>query len=180
MSIENAVQSAKQGVRSALAIAGVLGIAAGVLVLVWPQKTAVVLAAVLGIYAVVVGLFYIGIGIASASASGWRRFGEILLGALYILAGLIFLSNLGAAVSALMVVVPIMIGVLWLVQGITSFTHLSSSESKVWQIFYGAVSLIAGLALMFAPVFYAPMLWWIVGISLLVIGAVQLVRSFQL
>ena len=51
------------------------------------------------------------------------------------------------------------------------------SPSKGWAIFFGILSIIAGIVLLFSPL-YIVVLWWILGISLIVLGIIQIVRAF--
>ena len=51
-------------------------------------------------------------------------------------------------------------------------------RSKGWTIFFAIVSIIAGLFLLFNAITGAAILWWILGISLIVLGIIQIVRAF--
>jgi uncharacterized membrane protein HdeD (DUF308 family) len=82
-------KSAINGVRTALGLSGLVALVVGILILVWPGKTAVVVTAIIAIYAVVGGLVYLGLGIFSKSMGGWARIGHIVLGLIYIVAGII-------------------------------------------------------------------------------------------
>ena len=74
MSTESSVaKEAINGVRTALGIAGVLSLIVGILILVWPGRTAMVVTAIIAIYAIVGGLVYGGLGIFSKSMGGWSR-----------------------------------------------------------------------------------------------------------
>ena len=177
--MSSVIQQARSGFRTALAVGGLIALAAGILILVAPTKTAMVVTAMLGIYAFIVGLYYIGAALADRESCFWGHVGEALMGVLYIIAGIIFFSNLSMALAALEIMVPIMIGAIWLVQGVVALTEAGSTGSVGWTIFYGIISILAGIALMFAPVLYAGLLWWFAGISLIILGVVQLIRSFQ-
>ena len=168
----------RSNLRSAMLIGGLISILVGVALLVWPKMSASVMAAVLGVYALVAGLAYIGVGFASLSRSGWSRVGNILLGALYVVAAIVFFSNLQAASAMLVLLVTVMIGVIWVVEGVTAFTTIPNATSKAWAFFYGFLSIIAGLFILFSPLYSALVLWIIVGISAIVLGVVQVVRSF--
>lgn len=174
----NEVTAVRSGIRSALAIGGLISIVIGIVILVWPGKTAMVVAAILGLYTVVAGLSYIGVGLSSLDKTGWGRLGHILLGALYIIAGVVFFTNLQSTTAILVILITIMIGAVWIVEGIMALTTLSHTKSKGWSIFYAIISIIAGLILLFSPMASAVMLWFIIGISAIVMGVVQLVRSF--
>ncbi len=179
MSVSDMVDEARSGIRTALAIGGAISLVAGVLILIKPEEFALFVTALLGVYALIAGLYYVGFGLASRRSSFWGHLGFILLGALYIIAGVIFFSNLNMALATLTIVVPIMIGAVWLVEGVVTLTSAGSTSSVAWAIFYGIISILAGLALLFAPVLYASFLWTLTGIALVILGVVQLVRSIQ-
>ena len=84
MSIESTVEkSAVNGIRTALGIGGVLAVIVGILILAWPGKTAMVVTAIIAIYAIVAGLVYAGLGIFAKTKGGWARVGHIALGVLF-------------------------------------------------------------------------------------------------
>ena len=61
-------RSEMNGIRTAFGLGGILLIVLGVLILVWPGKTAAVVTAIFAIYAIAAGLVYIGLGIFSILA----------------------------------------------------------------------------------------------------------------
>lgn len=172
-------KAATNGIRTALGIGGVLSIILGILILVWPGKTAMVVTAIIAIYAIAAGLVYAGLGIFSASKGGWARIGHIVLGVLFVIAGIIAFMNLGATTAWLAVFVGILVGILWLIEGIVSLSTLGNAASKGWTIFFAIISIIAGITLLFSPLWGAVVLWWILGISAIVLGVIQVFRAFS-
>jgi uncharacterized membrane protein HdeD (DUF308 family) len=179
MSTESAAEkSAVNGIRTALGVGGVLAVIVGILILVWPGKTAMVVAAIIAIYAIAAGLVYAGLGIFSKTKGGWARVGHIALGVLFIIAGIIALFNLGAATAWLAVFIGILVGIMWIVEGIVSLSTLGDASSKGWTIFFAILSIIAGILVLFSPVWGVVVLWWILGISLIVLGIINVIRAF--
>lgn len=179
MSTESAAEkSAVNGVRTALGIGGVLAVIVGILILAWPGKTAMVVTAIIAIYAIAAGLVYAGLGIFSKSKGGWARVGHIALGILFIIAGVVAFLNLGATTAWLALFLGILVGIMWIVEGIVSLSTLGDAGSKGWTIFFAIVSIIAGIVLLFSPLWGAVVLWWLLGISLIVLGIIQVVRAF--
>lgn len=167
-------------IRVTLAVSGVLALLAGIVLLVWPLKSAVVITMIIAIYLVVAGLVYIGLGIFSARKGGWARVGHIVLGLLYIVAGVIAFVNPVAATATLALITVIFIGVSWIVDGVVALTLLHSDGSKVWTVVYAILSIVAGLLVIFSPLLAAVALWWVLGVSLVVLGIVQIVRAIML
>ena len=117
-------RSATNGVRTALGLAGVLTLIAGILILVWPGQTAAVVTGILAIYTIAAGLVYAGLGIFSTEKGGWSRIGHIVLGLLFIVAGIVAFSNWPVTTALLAVFVAIMIGITWIIEGIVSLSTL--------------------------------------------------------
>ena len=173
-----AEKSAVNGIRTALGIGGVLAVIVGILVLVWPGKTAAVVTAIIAIYAIAAGLVYAGLGIFSKTKGGWARVGHIVLGILFIIAGIVALLNLGQATAWLALFLGILVGIMWIVEGIVALSTLGDAASKVWSIIFAILSIIAGIILLFSPIWGAAVLWWLLGIALIVLGIINIVRAF--
>jgi uncharacterized membrane protein HdeD (DUF308 family) len=179
MSTESAAaKSAVNGIRTALGIGGVLAVIVGILILVWPGKTAMVVTAIIAIYAIAAGLVYAGLGIFSKTKGGWARLGHIVLGILFIIAGIVALFNLGQTAVWLALFIGILVGIMWIVEGIVSLSTLNDAASKGWTIFFAILSIVAGIVVLFSPVWGAVVLWWLLGISLVVLGLINIVRAF--
>jgi uncharacterized membrane protein HdeD (DUF308 family) len=173
-----AEKSAVNGIRTALGIGGVLAVIVGILVLVWPGKTAAVVTAIIAIYAIAAGLVYAGLGIFSRTKGGWARVGHIVLGILFIIAGIVALLNLGQATAWLALFLGILVGIMWIVEGIVALSTLGDAASKVWSVIFAILSIIAGIILLFSPIWGAAVLWWLLGIALIVLGIINIVRAF--
>lgn len=171
-------KSAVNGIRTALGVGGVLAVIVGILILVWPEKTLAVVAAIIAIYAIAAGLVYAGMGIFSRTEGGWARVGHILLGILFIIAGIVALFNLTAATGWLLLFVGILVGIMWIVEGVVALSTLGDAASKGWSIFFAILSILAGIVVLFSPMWGALVLWWILGISLIVLGIINIVRAF--
>lgn len=180
MSVATEVDHLRSTVRSSLMIGGLVSIVVGAVILVWPTKSAMAVAAVFGVYTVIAGLAYIGVGLASSVKTGWARIGNILLGVLFIIAGFVLFTNLQATTAALLILVTVMVGVVWIVEGVTAFTTIGHGGSKVWAILYGVISIIAGIILLVSPLASGALLWLILGVSAVVLGIVQVIRAFSI
>ncbi len=172
-------KAATNGIRTALGLGGLLSVILGILILVWPGKTAMVVAAIIAIYAIVTGLIYVGLGLFSVGKGGWARIGHIALGILFIIAGIIAFTNLGATTVWLAAFLGILVGIIWIIEGIVSLSTLGNAPSKGWTIFFAIVSLLAGVTLLFSPLWGAVVLWWLLGISAIVLGIIQIFRAFS-
>lgn len=171
-------KSAVNGIRIALGVGGVVTLLIGLLITFQPQAAAATIAILLGIYFIVAGLVYVGIGIFARGISGGARALDIILGVLFLIgAGLAF-GNLSGTVEFLAVFLGIAIGILWIIEGVATLVQLGDAPSKTWAVILAIVSIIAGIALLFAPLWGAQLLFLLTGIALIVIGVVQIVRAF--
>ena len=160
-----------------LGISGVIALLAGIAMLIWPDKVAVTLTAILGGYLIVAGVVYIGLGIFGSGKGGWARVGYIALGLLYIVAGIVAFSNLQAAALTFAVVTVIFVGVSWIFDGIVSLSLLGSDASRTWTLLYSILSILAGIAVIAMGIAAVPFFWVLLAISLIVIGILQIVRA---
>lgn len=178
-----AERHAVDSVRIILGVGGLIAVALGLFVLFAPNSSGkialVATAMLLSIYALITGLVYLGTAIFSRTLGGWARTGRVLLGLLYVIGGVIMISNLLMTGVVVAVFVSIIIGVLWLFEGILALSMLRKSDNKVWMVIYAVISIIAGLVLMFSPLMGAATLWLLLGISMIVLGVVQVVRAFS-
>lgn len=177
-------KKAVDGVRIMFGVGGLIAIIIGILIMLNPLKSAeffaAVLAVILAVYMVVMGVVYLGTAIFSKTIGGWARTGNILLGLLYIIAAIILFSNLGVASTVLLVFIAIIIGIMWIVEGIMSFTTVKASGHPALSIIYGIISIIAGGVLIFSFALGVAVLVWMIGISLVVLGVVQVIRAFTI
>ncbi|MGP6176838.1 HdeD family acid-resistance protein [Microbacterium sp. A196] len=174
------VRSFFKSIRVTLGVSGAIALITGIVLLVWPLKTAIIVTGIIAAYLIIAGLVYVGLGIFSGRKSGWARVGFIALGVLYIVAGVVAFLNLAAATITLAVVTAIFLGVSWIVDGIVSLTLLNKDGSKAWTIIYAILSIAAGVIVLFSPLLAAVALWWVLGITLVVLGIIQIIRAITL
>jgi uncharacterized membrane protein HdeD (DUF308 family) len=161
-----------------LILVAVVTLAAGVILLVWPKATVVVVAYLLGAALLVSGLFRLVTGFAGRGLSGGSRAAYVLIGLLGIFAGLYFLRHIDVAV----VLLAFIVGVFWTLHGIVDLSVAATSgpgTGRGLRAFTGVLSLAAGLIVMFWPTISLHILLWVMGIWLLVYGVMLAVTAFQ-
>ena len=114
------------------------------------------------------------------AGGGWSRVGHIVLGVLYIVAGIIAFANIQAATVAFALVTVIFIGVSWIVDGIVSLTLMGQDGSKTWTLLYALLSIIAGISVISLGLAAVPFFWIFLAISLIVLGIAQIVRAITI
>jgi uncharacterized membrane protein HdeD (DUF308 family) len=116
------------GPRIARAVAGVIGLAAGILAIVWPGITIVVLAIMVGVWAVLTGLA--DLWLATRQHGGWSL---ALIGALSIIAGLFIMIRpaAGALVIAWAIGIYAIVSGVLLLLAAYQLTHQSSGRGRM-------------------------------------------------
>jgi len=156
-------------------VAGAVSVLVGVVVLVWPDVSVVVLAWLFGIQLIVAGILQL-------VAAFWRDDGvaaRVLLGlagAFSILVGLLCLR--GPLQTA--VLLGLLVGATWVVTGIIGIVHAIGAghdHSRGWGIASAILSTIGGAIVLLYPGASIVVLTWLVGIVLLVTGLVVLVHG---
>lgn len=178
MSSTSSLNRATRAIRIGLGISGALSLLVGILILVWPGRTAAVAVGIIAVWAILGGLVYAALGLVSRDSGGWSRIGHVVLGVLFVIAGIVALANIAAATVSFAVFLGVFVGILWIIEGVVALTTLGGAGSRGWSIFFAVVSILAGIVLVFSPLYGAALLWIFLGASLLVIGIFQLVRAF--
>ncbi len=165
-------------IRTTLGISGAVALIIGILITFWPERSAAVLTAILAIYLLIAGIAYLGMGIFSRGISGGARALDIIVGILFVIGAFIAFANLAQTTAVLAVFIAVLIGILWIVEGVVALAQLGDAPSKGWAIFFGLLSIVAGIVVLFSPLWAAELLFIIAGIALIVLGIVQIVRAF--
>lgn len=174
------IQQARGKVRTAMGIFGLITLVAGIVILVWPLKTAMIVTGIFAVYVIVAGIVYVGAGLFTEGMAFGARFWRIILGVLFVVSGIIGLSSLQATTAAFFVIMAILIGITWIYEGFIAFAALGSATSKGWTVFYAIVSILAGLTILFSPLLGTISLWWLIGLMGVIYGIVEIVESFTM
>jgi uncharacterized membrane protein HdeD (DUF308 family) len=165
------------GVRLTFGIAGAVAVIVGVLLLVWPQHTIPLLAFLFGIYLIVAGGVRLALGIFGSSLGTGPRVLSVLLGTLLVIGGAIALRDTAAASATLLLVVAIVVGVGWIVEGIMAITESGASPRQGWSVAYGVISVLGGVAVLAVPGWSGFWLLMVAAIILIVLGLLGLMRA---
>jgi uncharacterized membrane protein HdeD (DUF308 family) len=163
-------------------VLGMVAFGVGVMVITWPEATVTVVAVLFGVNLLIDGCLHVVQAILTSSGSGAARALYGLLGALFIVIGVLCLRNLLQSLTVLVVLV----GVSWLLAGIFELIiTLSSGPPSTWNtrtaldLGTGAVALIAGVIVLVYPQLTLGALVILLGISLVVSGVVSVVNAFR-
>lgn len=158
---------------------GIVTVAAGIAVLVWPGRTLVVIAVLFGIQLIVTGIFRFVAAFAADDLTGGTRVLFALLGVLSLIIGLYAVRHVFITLLAL----ALLLGIFWIINGtVEVFTALSHREmhGRGWSAFMGALSIVAGIILLAYPGISLVALAVILSIWLLVFGIGEIFAAFRI
>ena len=165
------------GWSGALIAMGILSVILGIMVLVWPKATLLIVAIMFGLQLIVAGAVRLSVTRDLPSDPGWLKPVSIGLGALSIIAGIICLFRPGTSLA----VIAIFIAIGWIAEGIAALVQGFGSDrttgTRVFLIVSGVVSILGGLVVAIFPGSSLVVLTRIAGIALIVIGVVELVAA---
>ncbi|HME17346.1 MAG TPA: HdeD family acid-resistance protein [Mycobacterium sp.] len=159
-------------------VSGLLALTLGILVLLLPGDSILIAAVLFGIYLLITGIAQVVFAFSLHVSAGGRVLLFISGAASLVLAVLCF-RHFGQGYAILLL--AIWIGVGFIFRGVaTSVSAISDPAlpGRGWQIFLGAISLLAGIVMIGSPFESLAILTLIVGIWLVVIGAFEIVSSF--
>ena len=160
-------------------IRGVLGIIFGLIALFSPIATALALAIVIGVYAIVNGVFDIIEAIRHRGSSSMVL--RIVLGVVSILFGMLVLVWPGISLAILVIMVGIWAIIIGILQIVSSVRHRAIPNSGwVWGIIGGALSILFGILVLIWPGTGLVTIIWIIGIWAIVWGVTLIVLGVQL
>ena len=159
-------------------IAGLVAIAMGIFVLVWPNEMVKIAALLVGIYAVLSGLIYIFTAIRAKELKSLARITRVIAGIAFITAGIVMLSFLSASAVVLANVLGVILGILWMVEGVSALMLLRGRvEQNALATGYAIVALVIGVLLLHTPVWGTVFLRWMIGFGLVLLGIAQVYRA---
>jgi uncharacterized membrane protein HdeD (DUF308 family) len=155
---------------------GVATLILGVIVAFHPSTSLAVIAVLIGVLLIISGLVQI---IRVFDASEQHRVWLGIAGLLFIVAGVVLIRHLHLSVA----LIGLIVGITWIVQGMSALVGGLSGEvreGRGWWIFFGVISLIAGIVVVSSPVSSVTTLAILVGIWFVVMGLVEIAGAFML
>ncbi|OKH69850.1 membrane protein [Mycobacterium sp. SWH-M1] len=159
-------------------ISGVLAVALGVCVLVWPAITIVVAAIFFGAYLLISGIWQVVFAFSLHVSAGGRVLLFISGAAALILAVLCFRSLQNS-----ILLLAIWIGIGFIFRGVATAVSAISDPTlpgRGWAIVIGVISLIAGVVMLGSPFASLATLALVVGIWLVVLGVFEIASAIGL
>lgn len=161
------MQSIKKYI-SRLAIArGVLLVLFGIFVVAWPFATLATILMLAAIYLLVTGVVSVVNGVVTID-EGWSAFGEIIIGILAFLLGMIILRHPGAVILSYIY----LLGVWFIIKGFADLFYRTVGNSRGMAMLVGILSIILGFLLLNKPVVTGEAFYWAIGLYALIVGPI--------
>ncbi len=152
---------------------GVVTVILGLIVSFRPSGSLNVIAVLLGILMIISGIFHL---IRVFDRAEQHRIWLGIAGLLYVVIGVVLIRHLHLTVA----LIGLIVGITWIIQGLSALfgSVAGSREGRGWWIFFGIVSLIAGIVVVAAPVSSVTVLAVLLGIWFIVMGLFEVAAAF--
>jgi uncharacterized membrane protein HdeD (DUF308 family) len=154
---------------------GLVTLVLGVIVTAHPDDSLNVVAVLIGIAAIVSGIFHL---IRTFDRAAQHRIWLGASGLAFVAIGLLLIRHLHLTVA----LIALLVGLAWIIQGTAGLMSAFSGprEGAAWWGVFGCLSLIAGIVVIAAPESSVTVLAVVVGIWLLVIGLLEVIGALVL
>jgi uncharacterized membrane protein HdeD (DUF308 family) len=169
--------AARKTFKRMLLIGGIISFVLGLVLIIWPERTLVVVTTLIGVWLIIVGILRIVEALITKGVSGGMRALGGIIGLLYVIVGTICLRNLLQAVEVL----AVLIGLIWIIGGVTEIATGFSRMggwAKIGTVLLGLLSVAAGLVLFLWPAPSLLVLVWVTGLWLAALGILQVILAF--
>jgi uncharacterized membrane protein HdeD (DUF308 family) len=165
---------------TATLLSGVVTAILGVLVLVWPGKSLIVASALFGAYLLISGIAQV-IFAFTLHVSAGARFLLFVSGAASVVLAVLAFRHFGEGYAILLLAIWIAVGFIF--RGVAT-TAMGISDrflpGRGWAIFFGVITILAGLVVLAWPFDSIAILTLVVGSWLVVIGLFEIVEAFMI
>jgi uncharacterized membrane protein HdeD (DUF308 family) len=158
---------------------GALSVLAGVVAIVWPGATLVVIAIVFALQLLVGAVYQFVFVFAIPQESGWLRALVALVAIIALVVSVYLLGHVGLT----LLVLAILLGAYWIAQGaIELFVALGHPEirNRTWVVVSGLLSVVAGIVVAVFPGISLFTLTIVLGVWLIFFGAILIGRGWML
>jgi uncharacterized membrane protein HdeD (DUF308 family) len=157
-----------------LLLGGLVSFVVGILLLVWPDRTFEAIAILLGIELLLVGAIQVGLAFAEPADS---RTSALLRGAFAGIAGLIVIRHPGGSLTVIALAVGIYLVLAGVMKAVSAF---ETSVGRGWLLAGALLDLAVGVLIVAWPQFGVTSLAVLLGITLVVRGALESASAFAL
>ena len=155
---------------------GFIALVAGVVVIIWPDKSLIVISIIFGSYLLVIGLVEIGVGLFGTTRASSHRILYVLIGLLALIAGVLILRR----PTESLIVIALAFGIYLIVAGTAALVRIVDVEHKFITFLGGLIYIIGGILIVAWPGIGLVTLAVIISVTLIVRGLVDIWLGFHL
>ena len=171
-------EKAKTRIRVIYGVVGVAAIALGAALLLVPNKTLALAALLLGVYFVISGVVRIvGALVEPFLPAGWRVL-DVFVGILLTFGGVVIVRNYGMTGQTLALLITMMVGFGWIMEGVMSLVESWRIPHSGWAIAYAIISIVAGFIVLMSPLSSAVFMVVFGGCAMVVMCITAVIRAF--
>lgn len=171
-------EKAKTKIRIIYGVVGVAAIALGAALLLVPNKTLALAALLLGVYFVISGVVRIVSALVEPGLPGGWRVLDVFVGILLTFGGVVVVRNYGMTGQTLALLITLMVGFGWIMEGVLSLVESWRIPHSGWAIAYAIISIIAGFVVLMSPLSSAVFMIIFGGCAMVVMGITSVIRAF--
>jgi uncharacterized membrane protein HdeD (DUF308 family) len=161
-------------------VSGVLTIALGAMLLAWPGTSILVASTLFGVYLLASGFAELFLAFTLPRSAATRVL-LFLTGALSLVLAILSFRHFGDAYAVLLLSLWIGTGFIFLgVSGNAVAINERDLPGRGWYVVFGVMSLIAGAVVLVWPFDSILVLTLVSGVSLVILGAIQIVQAVQI
>jgi uncharacterized membrane protein HdeD (DUF308 family) len=173
-------QTLVQRLWTSMILFGLTTVILGVVILVWPGKSILVAAVLFGVYLVLSGVVLVLLAFNEPFAGGGIRFLNFISGVASVILGVLAFRHFDEGYWAILLL-AIWIGIGFIFRGVAA-TGVAISDRQFpgrgWTIFFGVISMIAGIVVLAYPFDSIVTLALVVGIWLIILGVMEIISGF--
>lgn len=158
-------------------VLGAITLILGIILVFRPTHSLIAIAVLLGVVMMVSGVYHIARAIGGHEHQRvWRG----LAGVLFFMVGLALIRHISLSIA----LIGLFVGIAWIIQGVSALVESFSgsrerSERREtgWTVFFGIISLIAGIVVVSAPIASITTLTIFMGIWFIIMGIMEIIGS---
>ena len=153
---------------------GVVTLILGIIVTAHPSGSLNVIAVLLGVLAIISGIFQL---VRVFDRAERNRTWRAISGLLFVVIGVVLIRHLDLTVAA----IGLLVGLTWIVQGVAALVGAIAGVGAIrgWWAVFGLISLIAGIVVTASPVTSVTVLAVLLGIWFIIMGVFQIALAFM-
>jgi uncharacterized membrane protein HdeD (DUF308 family) len=168
-----------RSISTAAIVSGVLAAVLGVVILVWPQPSVASAAVLFSAYLVLSGIALVALAFGLPAASAGGRFLNLISGVASVALGILAFRHFGEGYAILLLAIWVATG--FIIRGaLVTASAISAPQfpGRGWAIVFGIISVVAGFVVLAYPFDSIENLALVVGASLTVLGAMEVISGF--